>query len=430
MPSPRSTVAPPSPKQGQEVTGVARWLSLSITQVSLAAGEERVVPFTITIPEDAAPGEHVAGLVLETLPSEAAAAGSSGEAQFNVQVIRRVGVAVLIEVPGPRIAGMTFTDAGLYEQDDLGATFIVDVENTGAVSIQGEGFLVITDLEGMELASIPLEIDTILPGQATSVYVRHPVRLGDANYLLAGTLTYRAVLEDEQGVAVPLPGVEMKIKDGQPAAPKSVEAARPSAEPVTLTGTADESTAFARYAPYAATILALAVLAVALIIWHRTRSRWLIAGCLPLIVVLGVFFAPRLGDQSSVSPSTNDATPPGIVGDADPSTVVPEAEPVQAIAALEAVEAPPEAAVSSPAEPAAEALPGSVDVVASEPNPPLGTVEDAAQALGGEVDGVVSEPDRPFVMVEPPSNENESLAAEEDPAPAVAAADPNDALHT
>ncbi len=51
--------------QGQKISGVAGWLSLAVTEISLEPGKDVVVPFTISVPADASPGHHVAGLVVE-----------------------------------------------------------------------------------------------------------------------------------------------------------------------------------------------------------------------------------------------------------------------------------------------------------------------------------------------------------------------------
>ena len=81
-------------KQGQEINGVARWLTLSVTEIRLEPGEDRVVSFTINLPPDASSGHHVAGLVVEAPPSGGASTTRGGEAQFTATVIRQAGVAV------------------------------------------------------------------------------------------------------------------------------------------------------------------------------------------------------------------------------------------------------------------------------------------------------------------------------------------------
>lgn len=196
-------------QQGQEINGVARWLSLSVTEIRLEPGEDRVVPFTINVPSDASPGHHVAGLVVEAPPSGGASPTGEDEAQFTASVVRQAGLAVVIVVPGTHITGLEITSASLRQQDDQGATFVIAVHNTGNIFIKAEGSLLVTDMEGKELASIPLKMDTVLPGDTTSFQITYPVHLSDGRYLL------NAVLKYADGQLALLEGAEVKVMDGQ-----------------------------------------------------------------------------------------------------------------------------------------------------------------------------------------------------------------------
>ncbi len=244
--------------EGQEVNGVASWLSLSVTEVSLDPGEDGVVPFTITVPADASSGQHVTGLVVEAAPSGGAPLAGGGAVQFAVSVVRRAGVAVLIDVPGPRGAGLEITGVCLRQQDDQGATFEVAVRNTGNVFVRGEGSLVIKDWQGTQLASIPLKMDTVLAGDATHFQVTHPVRLANGKYLLSAVLEY-------DGETAVLEGVEVKVKEGQPEVGCRPEEGEPAeaglAPPITTLTPAEEEGGppIGRYAAYAAVLFALAV---------------------------------------------------------------------------------------------------------------------------------------------------------------------------
>ena len=257
-------------QQGQESTGasrgVNRWLSLSVTEIVLESGEEIVVPFTINVPSDASPGHHVAGLVVEAPPSE----GRGG--QFAVNVIQQAGVAVVIDVPGPHVAGLEITGACLRQQDDdQGATFVVAVRNTGNIFVKGEGSLPITDRNGEELAFIPLKMDTVLPGDATTFQVTHPVRLADGDYLVS------AVLEYEERKTAVLEGAEVKIKDGQPEVGCRPEGPEEGMLPPAITQivpTPEEAGGLlvGRNAAYGVPLLALA-LGAAIVLWRMRRRR-------------------------------------------------------------------------------------------------------------------------------------------------------------
>jgi len=271
-------------KQGQESTGVNRWLSLSVTEIALAPGEEMVVPFTITVPSNASPGQHVAGLVVAAPPiGEAPPASPAGEdeGQFVVMVVQQVAVAVVIDVPGPRVAALEITGTCLKEQGDLGATFVVAVRNTGNIFLKGEGSLLITDPNGEELASNPLKMGTVLPGDATRFQVTHPVRLTDGNYLVSAVLNYEgetAILEAEAALPpASLAGVEINVKDGQPVVgcePKEEEALPPAS--ITEIGSPpgeDGGPPIGRYAAYGAPLLALALAALVFVLLRRARRR-------------------------------------------------------------------------------------------------------------------------------------------------------------
>ncbi len=203
---------------GEESTGMSRgshtWISLSVTELTLAPGEERIVPFQVSIPEDASSGHHVAGLVVEAMPEtttlDSSQSSANGEAQFNVEVIRRVGVAVVMDVPGEQNASLEIDNISLYQQDDEGTTFAVELKNTGNIYLQSTGFFVVTDRNGENLiTTIPLDFDTILPGDVVTFYVPRAARFADGEYLLSVLLSY-------EGKKVVLEGVGMKIKNGEP----------------------------------------------------------------------------------------------------------------------------------------------------------------------------------------------------------------------
>lgn len=190
---------------------VSDWLSVATEDVSLNGGDELTVPFTISVPADATPGHHVAGLVVEAPPNPSdAGSGEEEGAQFAVQIIHRVGVAVLIDVPGPREPGLEIDGARLVQQDEQGATFAVDLHNTGNIFLQPLGFLEIRTTEKEELSSLSIELDTILPGDKAIYNISYPIHLSDSDYILSITLIFA------EGKTAQLDGVEMRVRNGQP----------------------------------------------------------------------------------------------------------------------------------------------------------------------------------------------------------------------
>jgi len=76
-------------KEGQKRLG--SWVKLALDRVSLEPGEEKEVPFVITIPFETEASEYLGGIVLESLdPSK-----SNG-----VSLVTRVGVRIYETVPG------------------------------------------------------------------------------------------------------------------------------------------------------------------------------------------------------------------------------------------------------------------------------------------------------------------------------------------
>jgi len=259
---------------GEEKNGVAPWLSLPMKQLSLQPHETKTVPFLVTVPSNASPGQHTAGLVLEAVASSAVPASGNAGAGFTVNVVRRAGVAVLIDVPGYHVAGLEITGVCLRQQNKKqGATFEVAVRNTGNVFVRGQGSLVIRDRKGTHLASIPINMDTVLAGDATYFQVVHPVLLDDGSYLLSAALEYA------EGKTAVLEGKELNLNHGEPEVgcePGESKTPEPGLAPdiTTLTPAQEESDPpVGQYAIYGALPALLVVVLLAVILVRRLRSR-------------------------------------------------------------------------------------------------------------------------------------------------------------
>jgi hypothetical protein len=207
-------------KEGEESAGASRgthaWISLSETEVVLAPGEEKLIPFQVSIPANVSSGQYVAGLIAQAAPEnqslESGEGDSSkeGEAQFAVKIVRRVGVAVVMNIPGEQIYSLNIEDISLYQQDETGTTFSVGLRNEGNTFLQSKGFFVVTDRNAERIiTTIPLDFDTILPGDVATFYVPQAARFADGKYLLSVVLEY-------EGQKAVLEGIGMNIKNGQP----------------------------------------------------------------------------------------------------------------------------------------------------------------------------------------------------------------------
>jgi hypothetical protein len=73
------------------------WVAVSATEIILVPGQEVVVPFTVTVPADARPGDHPAGIVTSLRSDDPAA---------QVQLDRRLGSRMQIRVSGDLVPAL------------------------------------------------------------------------------------------------------------------------------------------------------------------------------------------------------------------------------------------------------------------------------------------------------------------------------------
>lgn len=183
------------------------WFSFTHPVVLVPAGGSVAVPFTLTIPASAVPGDHAGGVVV----SLARTAGAPG-----VNVDSRVAVRVYLRVPGhlrPRLetGSIRATYHGVANPFGHGYVNVAyQVTNPGNIRLQAHVKITVKGMFGNTLATlIPKDLAELLPGQSATYHatLRH--------IFPAGPLTVTVALEPFPDPTQPVgQAVPSSSKDG------------------------------------------------------------------------------------------------------------------------------------------------------------------------------------------------------------------------
>ncbi|MGC4869404.1 hypothetical protein ACLQ3B_28640 [Micromonospora sp. DT53] len=142
------------------------WIDVQ-EKVTVGPNETRVVPFRITVPKGATPGDHPAGI--------AATVTSTGG---TVNVESRVGFRVMLRVNGDARAALAVRGLGVTYSPSwnpfTGGTVRVryTVENDGNVWVSGTSRVAMSDLLGRTSHDATSAVEELLPGGARKVQTR------------------------------------------------------------------------------------------------------------------------------------------------------------------------------------------------------------------------------------------------------------------
>lgn len=142
---------------------LAKWISVSSAGISLAANESTAINFNITVPADAEPGGHYAGILFSTEPPDPTGSNQIGLAS-------KVGSLVLVRVAGDANESAKITefksDKTNYDKADV--KFTTTVEDTGNVHVQPKGVITIKNIFGSQVAVVDVNnlSANVLPGSS------------------------------------------------------------------------------------------------------------------------------------------------------------------------------------------------------------------------------------------------------------------------
>ncbi|MEU6207805.1 DUF916 domain-containing protein [Micromonospora musae] len=158
---------------GQQPTDVGSWVRLPSRTLTIPSTSRLDVPFTLTVPPNATPGDHAGGIVA-TLAAEAA------DAQGNqVAVDHRVGARIYLRVTGELQPALAVEDLRVRHTGSVNpvaggtVTATFTVRNTGNVRLTGQPRLDAAGPFGLGRRSVDgARLPELLPGGELTTTVR------------------------------------------------------------------------------------------------------------------------------------------------------------------------------------------------------------------------------------------------------------------
>jgi hypothetical protein len=167
----------------------ADWVSTEVVPTTVRAGEERDLTVRISAPTDAEPGDHRAYLVVALNPLVPAS---------GIGVAPSFAIRIYVGVPGNEVRGVSSLRLDSEHQGMLPLAnpvrLVASLENTGTVSLQSGGEVVVERWLGGEVGRMDLPEERIVPGERARVVVDWP---GPPNWELIGRYYARFDFADE-----------------------------------------------------------------------------------------------------------------------------------------------------------------------------------------------------------------------------------------
>lgn len=147
---------------------VGAWLSLSTDRVTIDPAHSQDVDFTLHVPANARPGQHLGGIVARDVSAQSAA--DAGSVRVTIRDVTIM--AVEVNLPGTPVYALQLRGVH-YSVIDARPAVVLDLANAGTMFIKPVGTLVITGHNGNVVDTVPLHMDTFVPATRIS----YPVAL-------------------------------------------------------------------------------------------------------------------------------------------------------------------------------------------------------------------------------------------------------------
>ncbi len=150
-------------KQGETAGtySLSKWVSVSTAGIKLSPNQSTAINFNITVPSDAEPGGHYAGILFSTQPPD-----PSGTNQIGLA--NKVGSLILVRVSGAAKESAKITEfkTDKTQYDATNVNFSTTVANTGNVHLQPKGVITVKNVFGAQVAAIDVNqlSSNVLPG--------------------------------------------------------------------------------------------------------------------------------------------------------------------------------------------------------------------------------------------------------------------------
>ncbi|GAA3528390.1 hypothetical protein GCM10022234_27090 [Aeromicrobium panaciterrae] len=183
-------------------SGLRTWVRLSRDSVTVEPGRSVEVPFTVNVPDDASPGDHVGGIVTSLTSADGATVGRRLAIQIRLRVGGRLKPMLSIEDLDVDYSGAP----NPFAKGD--ATLTYTIHNTGNATVAARQAASISGPFGRFRVPATTIDDTpdLLPGDRRKVSVRF--RDVAPALLLDGTVTVTPLMTDESGSVASLTAVE------------------------------------------------------------------------------------------------------------------------------------------------------------------------------------------------------------------------------
>jgi hypothetical protein len=168
--------------QTQKQTDVGSWIHLSTNSVTIPAAKGKTpgtltVPFTVTVPRGASPGDHAGGIVTLNPSGSSESTGSQG-VNGNITLVQAITVRMYIRVAGPLTPQLIVTNTSLKVTPALlpfvgskgHSTLTYTIRNVGNVRLTPNIHIAITGLFGHKIHDLGTTGGPeVLPGQSVTL---------------------------------------------------------------------------------------------------------------------------------------------------------------------------------------------------------------------------------------------------------------------
>jgi hypothetical protein len=185
--------------KGKPSTGVGAWIHPDRDHVTVQPGQTTEVPFTLTVPADAVPGDHLGGILASITQGDV-------ERRAGIRIRLRVGGDLRPSLTVDNLTVQYFGTANPFGTGD--ATLSYTIRNSGNAIVAARQTAAVSGPFGSWQVPAGQLTDSpqLLPGETWKVSA--PVHGVTPAFYLAATVTLVPLLTDAAGSTAPLPGVD------------------------------------------------------------------------------------------------------------------------------------------------------------------------------------------------------------------------------